>query len=134
MVAELFQLGHFTNEKEKQMTKLRVCDEDEFTIGEKRLMKAGDKRFIVFRLEDGYYATQHRCTHTFAPLQRGKILDGSRIECPLHRAEFDIRTGAVDKWAKFPPGIQLLSAVRSEKALATYPITIEEGVVYIDLP
>lgn len=115
------------------MNKLRVCDENAFAIGEKRLMKAGDKRFIVFRLADGYYATQQRCTHTFAPLQRGKILEGSRIECPLHRAEFDIRTGEVVRWAKFPPGIQLLNVARGEKALATYPMTIEDGVVYIDL-
>ena len=48
-------------------------------------------------------------------------------------AEFDIRRGEVDKWANFPPGIQLLNVVRSEKALKTYPAAVEDGNVVVDV-
>ena len=39
----------------------------------------------------------------------GKIVDGCKVQCPFHRARFDIRTGEVIDWANFPPGIQLLN-------------------------
>lgn len=115
------------------MTKHVVCAEAELSEGKVKPFKAGETSILVYRLEDGVYATQSSCTHVFAPLNRGKIVDGARIRCPLHRAEFDIRTGEVCKWANFPPGIQLLNAVRSEKALQTYPVSIEDGNVVVDV-
>ncbi len=110
-----------------------VCKESELAVGEKKPFKAGDASILVYHLEDGFYATQASCTHVFAPLARGKIIDGSRIRCPLHRAEFDIRTGEVQTWANFPPGIQLLNVVRSEKALKTYHASVENGEVVVEL-
>jgi 3-phenylpropionate/trans-cinnamate dioxygenase ferredoxin subunit len=67
----------------------------------------------------------------FAPLGRGRIVDGCKVQCPLHRARFDIRTGEVVDWANFPPGVQLLNAVRGEKALRTYPVTVVKGQVRV---
>ena len=49
----------------------------------------------------------------------------------LFRSRFDIRTGEVIDWANFPPGIQLLNAVRGEKALKTYPVSIKGDMVRI---
>jgi len=115
------------------MTRQVVCNESELSVGEKKAFKVGDTSVLVYRLPDGLYATQNSCTHVFAPLTRGKILDGERIRCPLHRAEFDIRTGEVCKWANFPPGIQLLNVLRGEKALKTYPVSVEEGNVVVDV-
>lgn len=114
------------------MTKHVVCRESDLSVGEMKPLKVGDTSVLVYRLADGFYATQNNCTHVFAPLTRGKIVDGERIRCPLHRAEFDIRSGEVCKWANFPPGIQLLNAVRGEKALKTYPVTLEDGNVVIE--
>ena len=110
-----------------------VCKESELPVGELKAFKAGDTNVLVYHLEDGFHATQSHCTHVFAPLTRGKIVDGCRIRCPLHRAEFDIRTGDVDKWANFPPGIQLLNAVRGEKALKTYSVVVEDGNVVVEV-
>lgn len=115
------------------MAKHVVCRESDLSDNEVKAVKAGDTSILVYRLADGFYATQSSCTHVFAPLTRGKIVDGERIRCPLHRAEFDIRTGEVCKWANFPPGIQLLNAIRSEKALKTYPVTVEDGIVVVDI-
>ena len=114
------------------MARYTLCAEDELEIGGLKQFRAGDKKILLYRLEDGFYATQHNCTHIFAPLARGKVVEGCQIQCPFHRARFDIRTGAVRAWANFPPGVQLLNAVRGEKALQTYPVTVAEGRVQVD--
>lgn len=105
----------------------------EIPVGEKRMIKAGDKTVVLYRLSDGFYATQRNCTHLSGPLERGKIMEDAHIQCPLHHSQFDIRTGEVVRWANFPPGIQALNIVRKEKALTTYPVMVEDGKVYIEV-
>ena len=72
-----------------------VCNEKDLAVGKMKVVKAGGEKILLYRLEDGFFATQTSCTHTFGPLSRGKIVDGCKIQCPLHRARFDIRTGEV---------------------------------------
>ncbi len=111
----------------------RACEENDLSINEIKKVKLGDQSLLLIRLEDGYYATATHCTHVFAPLARGSVTDGCRLVCPFHRAEFNIKTGEVEKWANFPPGIaQLTNLLRKEKALKTYPVKIEEGAVMVD--
>jgi 3-phenylpropionate/trans-cinnamate dioxygenase ferredoxin subunit len=69
----------------------------------------------------------------FVSLGKGKILKDQCVQCPLHRAKFDIRTGAVTEWANFPPGVQILNVVRGEKALETWPVTEEGGQLYVEI-
>jgi 3-phenylpropionate/trans-cinnamate dioxygenase ferredoxin component len=86
---------------------------------------------VLYHLEDGFFATQASCTHVFAPLAKGRIVDGCQVRCPFHRARFDIRTGRVVEWANFPPGVQLLNVLRSEKALKTYKVSVIKGDVRV---
>ena len=52
-----------------------------------------DRRRIVIANVDGtFYAVHDACGHRGAPLSRG-TLTGYVIECPLHFATFDVRTG-----------------------------------------
>ncbi len=115
------------------MTYVEVCDENEISVGSSKPFQHEGEKILVFRLEDGFYATQSKCTHLFAPLKNGAIVEGCRIKCPFHRAEFDIRTGEVGKWANFPRGIELINTIRKEKALKTYRVFIEEGKVQVDM-
>lgn len=116
------------------MARHRVASAADIPVGEMKPCKAGGESLLVFHLDDGFYATQSTCTHVFAPLNRGKLVDGHKLQCPFHRAQFDVRSGEVVRWANFPPGIQLLNVVRGEKALATYPVTEEGGDLYVELP
>ena len=68
-----------------------------------------------------------------SPLARGKIVDGCKVQCPFNRARFDIRTGEVIDWANFPPGVQLMNVLRSEKALKSYPVSIKGTSVMVKL-
>ena len=115
------------------MTTHTVCRVEELPVGQHRLFTAGETKLIVYHLDDGFFATQAACTHIFAPLAKGKIVDGCKIQCPFHRARFDIRTGKVIDWANFPIGIQLLNALRGEKALKTYKVSVRDGEVRVSV-
>ncbi len=115
------------------MAKHTVCTADEIPVGELKAFKAGNTKVVVYHLEDGYYATQYSCTHMFAPLGRGKVVDTCQVQCPFHRARFDVRTGEVVEWANFPPGVQVLNVVRGEKALKTFPVSVEDGRVRVEV-
>jgi 3-phenylpropionate/trans-cinnamate dioxygenase ferredoxin subunit len=108
-----------------------VCRTDEIRKGQMKAFTVGGEKIVVYHLQDGFYATQASCTHVFAPLARGKIVDGCRVQCPFHRARFDIRTGEVIDWANFPPGVQVFNIVRSEKALKTYKVSVRDGEVRV---
>ena len=102
-------------------------------MGKMKSFQAAGETVLIFHLADGFYATQQRCTHTLAPLGRGSVLDDGVVQCPLHRARFDIRTGEFVRWANFPPGIQFLNVARGEKALKTYAVAVEDGKVFAEV-
>lgn len=56
-----------------------------------RLEKNGQS-ICVARIGDEVFAIGDTCTHSDASLSEGDIT-GTRIECWLHGAEFDLRTG-----------------------------------------
>jgi len=116
------------------MAFIKACNEGDIAVGEKQRFKVGDKSVLLIHLADGFYATAAHCTHVFASLTKGKIVGDCTLVCPLHRAEFDIKTGEVQKWANFPPGIaQLTNLFRRKKTLATYPTKVEDGAVLVDV-
>jgi nitrite reductase/ring-hydroxylating ferredoxin subunit len=101
------------------MIRIRVCREDELGIGE-ALKLAVKPPITVFRAEDGWFALGDICTHGQASLSEG-FIDGATVECPLHMAQFCLRTGA----ALTPP---------ADKPVATYPVALEGGEVFVDCP
>ena len=78
----------------------------------------GEKRIALFRDSGEVFATDDVCTHAFALLSEGFLEDGC-IECPLHQARFDIRSGA----AIDPP---------AEVPVATYRVKVEGGEVFVE--
>ena len=111
-----------------------ACRSDEVAVGQMKAFTVADQKIVLYHLTDGFFATQASCSHIFAPLVRGRLLEDRNVQCPFHRARFDIRTGKVVDWANFPPGIQMLNVVRGEKALRTYKVSVEGGSVNIDIP
>lgn len=56
-------------------------------------VRVGKKEVAIYHLPGGeFHATDNVCTHEFALLSEGWLENGC-IECPLHAAQFDIRTG-----------------------------------------
>lgn len=74
----------------------------------------------VFNVAGEFFATQDTCTHEQSSLADGYI-DGDVVECSFHFAKFSIRTGAV-------------LALPANVALKTYPVKVENGQIYVELP
>jgi 3-phenylpropionate/trans-cinnamate dioxygenase ferredoxin subunit len=79
----------------------------------------GDKQLAIYKLDDSFYCLDDVCPHAYALMSSG-FVDGDRIECPLHQAAFEIRTGK----CVAPP---------AESDLATYPVKVEGNDIFIDV-
>ena len=73
----------------------------------------------MYRSAGEFFATDNVCTHAYALLSDGYLEDGC-IECPLHQARFDIRTG------------QALCAPATLD-LKTYPVKVEGEDVLVGI-
>lgn len=61
------------------------------------------------RIGDEVFAVEDTCTHSEASLSEGEV-SGTNIECWLHGAEFDLRTGE----ALTPPATSALKTFKVE--------------------
>ena len=69
-----------------------VAKASELSPGQIKWVAVNGERRVLANVEGTFYAISDVCGHRNAPLSRGK-LDGYLIECPLHYAQFDVRTG-----------------------------------------
>ena len=71
----------------------RVAATAEVAEGQCLSVRVGSKEIALYHLPGGEFrATDNICTHEYAMLSEGWMENGC-IECPLHAAQFDIRTG-----------------------------------------
>ncbi len=69
-----------------------VARASELAPGQMKFVAVERERVVLANVEGSFYALRDVCGHRNAPLSRGR-LEGCLIECPLHFAQFDIRTG-----------------------------------------
>jgi nitrite reductase/ring-hydroxylating ferredoxin subunit len=62
--------------------------------GEMKFVAVDGERRVLANVDGSFYLLKDVCGHRNAPLSRGR-LDGYAIECPLHFARFDVRTGCL---------------------------------------
>jgi len=74
----------------------------------------------VFRIEEGFCATQASCPHRQGLLSEGTF-DGTTVTCPLHGAQFNVWTGAVLQGPATQP-------------LKTYSVTIDGDIGRVVVP
>jgi nitrite reductase/ring-hydroxylating ferredoxin subunit len=70
----------------------RAAGVDDVAEGEVTGLCIDGHAIALYRVEGELYATHDICSHEHAHLSEG-YLEGCEIECPLHQARFDIRTG-----------------------------------------
>src|SRR3981189_2337887 len=69
-----------------------VAKLDDLAPGEMKFVAVARDRIVLANVAGSFYALRDVCGHLNAPLSRGR-LDGCIVECPLHFAQFDVRTG-----------------------------------------
>jgi nitrite reductase/ring-hydroxylating ferredoxin subunit len=73
---------------------VRAAGRGDLAEGEVLGVEVAGHSVALYAADAGIFATDNICTHAYACLSDG-WLDGEVIECPLHAARFDIRTGKV---------------------------------------
>ncbi|MFM8205655.1 MAG: non-heme iron oxygenase ferredoxin subunit [Actinomycetales bacterium] len=92
----------------------------DLTPGKPVKVQVGEKEACVVRVENDVFAVSDMCSHSEASLSEGEVTD-HKIECWLHGAEFDLRTGA----ALTPPATDSLEVF--SVTLEGNTVTISEG-------
>ena len=96
-----------------------IAKADQLQDDEVLAVNTGALKLALYRSEGDYFVTDNVCTHQYALLSDGYLEDGC-IECPLHQARFDIRTGK----AQCAPATE---------DIKTYPVKVENGEVLAEV-
>ena len=92
----------------------------EIPAGGCKLVEVNGTRVVLAWVGERVYACADTCSHRGGPLSLGKLA-GARLTCPWHGWLYDVRTG------------QCLLPARGA-AIATYPVRIEGGDIWVDVP
>ena len=82
------------------------------------------------------FAVSNVCRHQFAKLGQGQIRDGC-LECPWHRARYDVRTGTMVSGPKgrifgFPPYAKTVQATANAVAkLRRHDVELRDGAIWL---
>ena len=98
---------------------VRAAARSELTEGEVLGVEVAGRSIALYDVDGSFFATDNICTHAYARLSDG-WLDGELIECPLHAARFDVRTGKVLD----PPATE---------DLKTYPVRVVGDEIQVKL-
>lgn len=83
-----------------------------------RVILPDDRRVCLVRVGDRVFAIDDRCSHADFPMADGEMVDEFVVECALHGAQFDVRTGEVLE----PP---------ADEPLPTYEVKVDGGMVWV---
>jgi nitrite reductase/ring-hydroxylating ferredoxin subunit len=82
------------------------------------------------------FAVSNVCRHQFGKLGQGQIRDGC-LECPWHRARYDVRTGTMVSGPKgrifgFPPYAKTVQATANAVAkLRRFDVELRDGAIWL---
>ena len=94
-----------------------VIAASELAPGAMRWVLVDRERVLLANVDGAFYALRDACGHRQMQLSKGR-LDGHVVECPLHFATFDVRTG------------KLVSGPASAD-VPSYEVKIENDTVYV---
>ena len=107
---------------EDTTTQIDVCAAAELPSGDMKLVETEGVKIGVFNCDGQLYAIEDRCSHDDGPLAEGPFDAGTcTVECPRHGSLFDLTTGRPKTLPAYQP-------------VATYPVTIEEDTVKLEVP
>ena len=101
------------------MTWHRIDGAPEIGSGDKFTTVVDGRELLICRVAEEFFALASRCTHGAWPLVSEPI-QGNEILCTLHGARFDVRDGCP-------------TLGPATKALATFPIELRDGSLFVSL-
>lgn len=115
---------------------VKAAEKKEIAPGGMKAVKLNGREIVLCNYEGTFYAVERACGHAKARLERG-ALTGWILTCPLHYAQFDIRTGAALS-GPAPKPTESAHPDPADPALATrglktWPVKAADGLLYVDL-
>lgn len=79
------------------------------------------------------FAVSPVCRHLRGDLAKGRVADDDCLECPLHAARFDVRTGAMVRGPQgaFKPVAGVIKGTLGRMRLKTHTVVERDGVLYL---
>ena len=87
--------------------------------GQRAAFTVEGQRIALFNVEGVYYAIGDSCTHRGGALSEGDV-QGTKVTCPLHGADFDLKTGA----ALGPP---------AQQGVPSYKVVVEGDDIKVEI-
>jgi nitrite reductase/ring-hydroxylating ferredoxin subunit len=91
--------------------------------GSKTLLRDYLENILLVNVAGKFFAVSNTCPHAGGWMVYGP-LEGYILECPMHFWPFDLRTGCLVG----------MEATGIDERLNTYPVIIEAGEVFVELP
>ncbi len=98
---------------------VRICNVNELHPGDKTAIQAKGESVLVANVNGNIYAVSNICTHEYAELVNGFILEDT-ITCPLHLSRFRLETGEV---VNSP----------ATKPLKTYKVVLKGSDIFVEV-
>lgn len=98
---------------------IEVAKTNDIKPGEGKLIEVEGLEIALFNCDGSFYAIDNQCTHVGGPLCEGD-LEGNKVICPWHGAEFDLKTGN----ALGPP---------AEESVRTYTVKLDGDSIKIEI-
>ncbi len=99
------------------MSFVRFASLNEVQPGQRKSLRLGMRRIVVFNVAGSLFAIEDACAHMKAPLSGGR-LRGTELTCSWHGWVYDITSGR--------------RTGRDHGCVRTYPTRIEAGDIFVD--
>jgi 3-phenylpropionate/trans-cinnamate dioxygenase ferredoxin subunit len=96
-----------------------ACALSDLDDGKPHAVEVGELAVVLVRQGNEVHALRDECSHAELSLSEGEVTKKG-LECWLHGSCFDLRTGQP-------------SAPPATEPVDVYPVTINDGQVYVDL-
>jgi 3-phenylpropionate/trans-cinnamate dioxygenase ferredoxin subunit len=101
------------------MDKIKTLKTSDLSLNSSKVINLGDKQIALFNYEGEYYALDDMCSHAEASLSEGDVYD-CKVECPLHGAEFDLKTGDA-------------VTLPATKPVNKYKVNVEDDYIFLEM-
>jgi 3-phenylpropionate/trans-cinnamate dioxygenase ferredoxin subunit len=101
------------------MDKIKTLKTSELSLNSSKVINLSDKQIALFNHGGEYYALDDMCSHAEASLSEGDVYD-CKVECPLHGAEFDLKTGDA-------------VTLPATKPVNKYKVNVEDGYIFLEM-
>ena len=101
------------------MDKIKTLKTSDLSLNSSKVIDLGDKQIALFNYEGEYYALDDMCSHAEASLSEGDVYD-CKVECPLHGAEFDLKTGDA-------------VTLPATKPVNKYKVDVEDDYIFLEM-